>query len=622
MKILSPTSVTASSWVVMMMMMMAALLAVGLTANPTALVAAQDTTASSSASAPTAATAVTTTSATTSTSASSADVHSGCGVDEYYAGLVQAASATSNGGTADSSQWTLAQVQTLVTSTHRTQLPALATGEGTAKTSSILDALVDLDADVPDPKTNASTVRALFRDIPMLANQQNIPEGWRRGDLWPTGRGAGIATAAGTDVHAKRPMDWDVFVTLENYFWGECGTVELQERCIVPAIPSLTANDTATDKKIKTPPVHTRGSVARSVLYAALRYGSELGLTVTDCPPFGTTEYGYKSELLSWHAAHPPTADEVARNDRACRMWQGNRNPFVDFPELVAQIFGEPDTVDAVEDGAHQYSQCSAPTMSPTATPNSCSGLGPGDVHVLIFNSDPIDQIVLFPVIDIPADVGSIFVTDMAWNGTAFVTTDEGTLEVSWRIHVLFFLQLCFFVAIVVFVLFFPSTIILMLVKRAWIPFSDFGFLKCCWFLPKNLSSPPPRAFFLASSSVPVRHPGNRLEGRVRVRVRGALPERPRELDEHGDLRPHQRGGGQHDRVLHQRRRRAPHPAQSHVQPGRVQRDWIAHLHQFRNLHARQFTRGRDGGDRPPLCAQLPVRRRAGGGCRGTARRL
>ena len=56
--------------------------------------------------------------------------------------------------------------------------------------------------------------------------------------------------------------------------------------------------------------------------------------------------------------------------------------------------------------------------------------LSAGDISALIFNSDPIDQIVFFPVSDISESVGSIFVTDRAWNGTDFVT-DEGTSEVS-----------------------------------------------------------------------------------------------------------------------------------------------------------------------------------------------
>jgi len=41
--------------------------------------------------------------------------------------------------------------------------------------------------------------------------------------------------------------------------------------------------------------------------------------------------------LRQWHREHPPTHREVRRND-VIEAWQGNRNPFVDHPELVGLI--------------------------------------------------------------------------------------------------------------------------------------------------------------------------------------------------------------------------------------------------------------------------------------------
>jgi hypothetical protein len=71
-----------------------------------------------------------------------------------------------------------------------------------------------------------------------------------------------------------------------------------------------------------------------------------------------------------------------------------------------------------------------APTITTTAPPNECSSLlEPGDVNTIIFNSDPLDQLVFFSLKDIPSAVGSLFVTDRPWDGENFVT-GEGTLEV------------------------------------------------------------------------------------------------------------------------------------------------------------------------------------------------
>jgi endonuclease I len=336
-------------------------------------------------------------------------VYSDCDLEEYYAELPT-----------NMATWTMDLVEALLVKTHMNILPSL--GEGGQE--NILDALVDLDAG-----NTTGTVYLYMRDIDFDADQQNTPEGWKRGDLWPLTRGADLKTTAGTDVHSKLPEDWEVDTELKNLFWGVCGTVEVESECVTPAVPEQTAVTSATDYKIKTPPEKVRGMVARQVLYTALRYRTELGLTLSDCPPFNVTEYGYLSELLKWHEEYPVDDMEKKRNDRACSRWQGNRNPFIDHPQLVSQMYGAPDTI---REGTLTYSICTDPTNPPTATPNECSALSPGDISALIFNSDPLDQIVFFPVSDIPESIGSIFVTDRAWNGTDFVT-DEGTIEVSFR---------------------------------------------------------------------------------------------------------------------------------------------------------------------------------------------
>jgi endonuclease I len=343
----------------------------------------------------------------TSTAPVNDTIYFGCDMKDYYAGLPS-----------NMASWTMDLVEALLVKTHMNTLPSLgADGE-----DNVLDALVDLDAG-----NTTGTVYLYMRDIDFDAKQQNTPEGWKRGDVWPLSRGADLTTRAGTDVHSKLPEDWEVDTELKDLFWGVCGTVEAESECIIPAVPEQTAPTSATDYKIKTPPEKVRGLVARQVLYTVLRYRTELGLTISDCPPFNVTEYGYLSELLKWHEEYPVSDMEKERNDRACSRWQGNRNPFVDYPELVAQMYGTPDTI---REGTLTYSLCTDPTDPPTATPNECSALSPGDISALIFNSDPIDQIVFFPVSDIAESIGSIYVTDRAWNGTDFVT-DEGTIEVS-----------------------------------------------------------------------------------------------------------------------------------------------------------------------------------------------
>jgi len=61
--------------------------------------------------------------------------------------------------------------------------------------------------------------------------------------------------------------------------------------------------------------------------------------------------------------------------------------------------------------------------------PNECSNLEPGDIQFFMLNSDPIDQLSLFPITDIAEAVGKLFVTDRAWDGNSSFVTDEGTFE-------------------------------------------------------------------------------------------------------------------------------------------------------------------------------------------------
>lgn len=74
-------------------------------------------------------------------------------------------------------------------------------------------------------------------------------------------------------------------------------------------------------------PIGGKGEVARATLYFMLRY------------PDVKTPYGPKQvELLKeWSASDPPGTHELHRN-QAIQKAQGNRNPFIDHPEWLADF--------------------------------------------------------------------------------------------------------------------------------------------------------------------------------------------------------------------------------------------------------------------------------------------
>ena len=51
--------------------------------------------------------------------------------------------------------------------------------------------------------------------------------------------------------------------------------------------------------------------------------------------------YGNLDTLLMWHQDDPVNQWEIDRNDAIYYQYQGNRNPFIDHPEYVENIWGE-----------------------------------------------------------------------------------------------------------------------------------------------------------------------------------------------------------------------------------------------------------------------------------------
>lgn len=80
-----------------------------------------------------------------------------------------------------------------------------------------------------------------------------------------------------------------------------------------------------------------KGDVARSIFYMAVRYN---GLSIVNGYPEGITgEFGDLTTLLDWHKNDPPDDFEMNRNN-IIYTWQYNRNPFIDYPDLVEYLWG------------------------------------------------------------------------------------------------------------------------------------------------------------------------------------------------------------------------------------------------------------------------------------------
>ena len=72
------------------------------------------------------------------------------------------------------------------------------------------------------------------------------------------------------------------------------------------------------------PPTSHKGNVARAMFYFSVRYNMDISSSV-------------ERTLKKWHELDPVDEAEMKRNQEIYLI-QGNRNPFIDFPELASRI--------------------------------------------------------------------------------------------------------------------------------------------------------------------------------------------------------------------------------------------------------------------------------------------
>lgn len=307
--------------------------------------------------------------------------------------------------------WNREELENLVEKTHGDPLSI----EG------VFEALIELDQAPNEP----GSVQLIYSGKSMPAGGYNAQDTWTREHLWADSRGA-VGSFAFTDIHNSRPESTRVTMIKREMTFGECGTVEFADVCEKPAF-TLGPADTSQDGKVWMPPLDVRGDIARALFYMELRYGTtDLDLKIVDCPPFAG-RMSYLSQLLEWHAADPVSDPELIRNTNACTDWQGNRNPFVDFPELVTRFFGEPQTI---EQGTRTYPSClNIPTPAPTAELNACAELQAGDIFIYVVEADDPDGVGFMALEDLPAGL-ELYMTDNPWTGTGFAAV-EGTVKLT-----------------------------------------------------------------------------------------------------------------------------------------------------------------------------------------------
>lgn len=139
---------------------------------------------------------------------------------------------------------------------------------------------------------------------------------------WPQSRFTGKfkTETQKSDLHHLYPTDSKINSIRGNNMFGEVS----QDTTTLNCPCSRFGYGTGGRAQVFEPPTNHKGNVARALFYFAVRYD----MTITP---------GEEAALRKWNKEDPVDDDEMRRNEEIFKV-QGNRNPFVDYPELIDNI--------------------------------------------------------------------------------------------------------------------------------------------------------------------------------------------------------------------------------------------------------------------------------------------
>ena len=229
----------------------------------------------------------------------------GTSADSYYTG-----SYTYDNLEDMSSSALKSALHSLMTTTHK-------------KTSSYDDC--HYKADKTDCENNNGKVSLIYTSYEATMQQWN---GWNREHVWPKSLGGDTTTGGGADLHHIRPSDASVNSARNNRKYGNVngGTASYGNN---PAVDYLGGHYLG---NFFEPLDNVKGDVARICLYVHVRWGSAWGASNI------TSVFQSVDVLLEWCELDPVDTWEMGRNE-VIQDIQGNRNVFIDYPELAWLIF-------------------------------------------------------------------------------------------------------------------------------------------------------------------------------------------------------------------------------------------------------------------------------------------
>ena len=195
-----------------------------------------------------------------------------------------------------------------------------------------------------------------------------------REHVWPKNAGKAFDAEAncGSDAHHLRPVEFQVNTTRSDNSFNEVATTSAN---IVKQNGSSSYDNLCyTSGGFFYPGEGYRGATARILMYVQTRWGDTYNLRFVDGAGKNKT-IGKISTLMKWHLTEPVTDEEKRRNEAVYKI-QGNRNPFIDHPELASKIYCNDGEVynNALKKVVDEYGDYNSTTPSKNLVSISLSG--------------------------------------------------------------------------------------------------------------------------------------------------------------------------------------------------------------------------------------------------------
>ena len=158
-----------------------------------------------------------------------------------------------------------------------------------------------------------------------------------REHVWPknAGKAFDAQSNCGSDAHHLRPTEAQLNSTRSDNSFNEVATT--QANIVRQNGSTKYENLCYTAGGFFYPGEGYRGATARILMYVQTRWGDKYNLRFVDSAGNNKT-IGKISTLMKWHLTEPVTEEEKRRNEAVYKI-QGNRNPFIDHPEIATKIY-------------------------------------------------------------------------------------------------------------------------------------------------------------------------------------------------------------------------------------------------------------------------------------------